>query len=53
MQYLYKQFVSIYHMSELVWKCFRCNLSFKDDNLAEMHKNISNHSVSKVKSIVA
>ena len=40
-------------MSEVVWKCFRCNLSFIDDNLAEMHKNISNHSVSKVKSIVA
>jgi len=39
-------------MSELVWKCFRCNLSFKDDNLAEMHKNISNHSVTKVKSLV-
>jgi hypothetical protein len=53
MQYLYKQFVGIKHMTELVWKCFRCNLSFKDDNLAEMHKNISNHSVSKVKSIVA
>ncbi|HJM00777.1 MAG TPA: hypothetical protein QF456_01840 [Nitrosopumilus sp.] len=40
-------------MSELVWKCFRCNLSFKDDELAEMHKSISNHSVTKVKSIVA
>ena len=39
-------------MSELVWKCFRCNLSFKDDNLAEMHKNISNHSVTKVKSLI-
>ena len=53
MQYLYMQFMLKYGMSELVWKCFRCNLSFKDDNLAEMHKNISNHSVSKVKSIVA
>jgi len=35
-------------MSEMVWKCFRCNLSFKDKNLAEMHKEISNHSVTKV-----
>jgi hypothetical protein len=53
MQYLYKQFTHILVMSELIWKCFRCNLSFKDDNLAEMHKNISNHSVTKVKSLVA
>ena len=40
-------------MTELIWKCFRCNLSFKDDNLAEIHKKISNHSVTKVKTIVA
>jgi len=35
------------------WKCFRCNLSFKDENVAELHKEISEHSVTKVKSIVA
>lgn len=40
-------------MSEMVWKCFRCNLSFKDKNLAEMHKEISSHSVTKVKTLVA
>jgi hypothetical protein len=40
-------------MSELVWKCFRCNLSFKDENVATLHKNISNHSVKKVKAITA
>ncbi len=40
-------------MSEMVWKCFRCNLSFKDKNLAEMHKEISNHSITKVKTLVA
>ncbi len=47
------QFPPIKRMSEMVWKCFRCNLSFKDENLAEMHKKISEHSVTKVKSIVA
>jgi len=40
-------------MSDMVWKCFRCNLSFKDKNLAEMHKEISNHSITKVKTLVA
>ncbi|MFQ5782635.1 MAG: hypothetical protein ACE5GR_06230 [Nitrosopumilus sp.] len=40
-------------MSEVVWKCFRCNLSFKDEDVAEMHKQISNHSVSKEKALVA
>ena len=39
-------------MTELIWKCFRCNLSFKDKDVAEIHKKISNHSVSKVKSLV-
>ncbi len=34
------------------WKCFRCNLSFKDEVVADMHKEISTHSVTKVKSIV-
>jgi len=40
-------------MSEMVWKCFRCNLTFKDKNLAEMHKEISSHSITKVKTLVA
>ena len=53
MQYLYKQIVRRLYMSEMVWKCFRCNLSFKDESLAEMHKQISGHSVSKVKALVA
>ena len=39
-------------MSDMVWKCFRCNLSFKDKNLAKIHKEISNHSITKVKTLV-
>ena len=40
-------------MPDIVWKCFRCNLTFKDEQLAEMHKQIENHSVTKVKTITA
>lgn len=54
MQYLYKQFRrKEWYMTEITWKCFRCNLSFKDPALAEMHKEISSHSVSKIKSLAA
>ena len=45
-------FLGLY-MTETVWKCFRCNLSFKDYNLAEMHKEISDHSITKVKTLAA
>lgn len=40
-------------MSEMVWKCYRCNLSFKDIELADIHKQISKHSITKVKEITA
>ena len=40
-------------MSEVAWKCFRCNLSFKDEEVANLHKQISDHSVSKVKALTA
>ena len=41
------QFMYIYYMYEVGWKCYRCNLSFKDEDVANIHKQISNHSVSK------
>ena len=53
MQYLYKQFMPILPVSEIVWKCFRCNLTFKDASLAEIHKQISEHSITKIKTLVA
>ena len=43
----------ILFMSEMIWKCFRCNLSFKDEQVAKIHKEISEHSVTRVKSIIA
>jgi len=28
------------------WKCFRCNLTFRDESHAKLHEDISNHTVS-------
>ena len=53
MQYLYKEFMPILPMSGMGWKCYRCDLTFKDISLAEMHKQISDHSITKVKTLVA
>ena len=39
-------------MSDVAWKCFRCNLTFKNEDVAQMHKKIAQHSVTKVKAIV-
>ena len=36
------------HVAEVVLKCFRCNLVFKDEKLAMIHKEIMNHSVTKI-----
>ena len=52
-QYIYKQFLPIIPMSEIIWKCFRCNLTFKNEEMAEIHKQITKHSVSKEKTIFA
>ena len=40
-------------MQDHAWKCFRCDLSFRDDVLAMTHKGITGHAVSKVKIITA
>ena len=36
-----------------MWKCFRCNLSFKDEEGARIHKEITSHHISEIKSIIA
>jgi len=40
-------------MSEEVWKCFRCNLSFKDKDHAKLHEDITKHPVSSEKKLAA
>lgn len=35
------------------WKCYRCNLIFKEKPHAILHKEISNHPVSEIGLVVA
>jgi len=51
MQYTYKEIIRIVPVSEVIWKCFRCNLTWKEENIADMHRQISKHSITKVKQI--
>ena len=53
MQYLYIQKSPNIGVTDVAWKCFRCNLSFKEEEHAKMHQEISKHAVTKVKAIVA
>ena len=53
-QYLYIQFSrSCYMSASSGWKCFRCDLTFKEEEHAKLHEEISKHSVSSVKVITA
>ena len=40
-------------MTEEVWKCFRCNLIFKDEDHAKLHENITKHPISNEKKLAA
>ena len=48
-----RKIVHLYNMTDVLWKCYRCDLIFKDEMHAHMHKEISKHSVSKIKAITA
>ena len=36
-------------LNQAYWKCFRCDLSFKEQNIANLHKSISEHPVQQIK----
>lgn len=40
-------------MAEILWKCYRCDLTFRDESHARMHTEIAGHSVSKTRPIAA
>ena len=35
-------------MNQTSWKCHRCDLSFKEQNIANLHKSISDHPVRQI-----
>lgn len=40
-------------MSAKVWKCFRCNLVFRDESLAELHETLYHHNTTSLDVIEA
>jgi len=38
----------LYVMSMTAWKCYRCNLTFKEESHVAMHKEISRHDARQV-----
>ena len=40
-------------MPSKTWKCFRCNLYFKSEELAKIHKEITSHHITITKSLTA
>jgi len=39
-------------MPDKTMKCFRCNLYFKNEELAKIHKELTNHNITTTKSLV-
>jgi hypothetical protein len=46
--FIFKNGVLIWLSAE-AWKCFRCNLTFKEEPHAKLHEELSKHSVRTVK----
>ncbi|CAE6489085.1 MAG: hypothetical protein QXE84_00245 [Candidatus Nitrosotenuis sp.] len=40
-------------MTTTAWKCYRCDLTFKDELIVTLHKNICNHESRQIKIAVA
>jgi hypothetical protein len=38
-------------MNTLAWKCYRCDLTFKEESHVKMHKDISNHPLQQIEEI--
>ena len=48
----YKNCVN-YNMSKMAWKCYRCDLTFKEHSHAILHKNLERHDFREIKIAIA
>ena len=44
---------TICSMPSKTMKCFRCNLDFKNEELAKIHKELTSHDITETKSLIA
>ncbi len=40
-------------MSKMAWKCYRCDLTFKEHSHAILHKNLERHDYREIKIAIA
>ncbi|WP_256363743.1 hypothetical protein [Candidatus Nitrosotenuis cloacae] len=40
-------------MSARAWKCYRCNLIFRDESSAQLHKELSKHTINSAEIVEA
>jgi hypothetical protein len=40
-------------MNTAAWKCYRCNLIFREESHGILHKEISNHNINKIGMVLA
>lgn len=43
----------LYIMTTTAWKCYRCDLTFKEETVATLHKDICNHESRQIRIAVA
>ncbi len=41
------------NMSKMAWKCYRCDLTFKEHSHAILHKNLERHDYREIKIAIA
>jgi len=49
MHELYIKKDTLCSMPNETWKCFRCNLSFKNEEISNIHKEITSHRITITK----
>jgi len=50
-QYLYKLKLRNGYVSAKAWKCYRCNLTFTDEDHAVLHEDLSRHKVREIEMV--